>query len=189
MSLSIYIPRMLGTVKKKTVYDVFNHMGIGRVTELDMVYKINENHNAYYFAFIKISPYDTPQFTALQHELNKNEQLQLNYDEEAGQYWEVKKYIPRGQRTTKNIQPECLPVFNPSTNCNVPYTKLNVADPESFYSSFFGLTSSIWTPIAPIIEALIGNTYSTTFSEKDKLDLVEEYEELEKQIRIKISYI
>ena len=170
---------MLGTVKKKTVYDAFNQMGIGRVTELDMVYKVNENRNAYYFAFIKISPYNTPQFTALQYELNKNEQMQLVYDEEAGQYWEVKKYIPRGQRTTKNIQPNCLPVFTPSTN-------LNAIPPESFYSSFFGLTSSIWTPIAPIIEALVGNTYSTTFSEKDKLDLVEEYEELEKQIRIKI---
>jgi len=173
---------MLGTVKKKTVYDAFNQMGIGRVTELDMVYKVNENRNAYYFAFIKICPYNTPQFTALQRELNKNEQMQLVYDEEAGQYWEIKRYIPRGQRTTKNIQPNCLPVFTPSTN-------LNAIPPESFYSSFFGLTSSIWTPIAPIIEALVGNTYSTTFSEKDKLDLVEEYEELEKQIRIKISYI
>ena len=173
---------MLGTVKKKTVYDTFSQMGIGRVTELDMVYKVNENRNAYYFAFIKISPYNTPQFTALQRELNKNKQTQLVYDEEAGQYWEIKKYIPHKQRNTENIKPNCLPVF-------IPSTELNAVQPDTFYSNLFGLTKTIWTPIAPIIESLIGNTTSSAFTEKDKLDLVEEYEELEKQIRIEICYI
>jgi hypothetical protein len=189
MSLSIYIPRMLGNVNKKTVYDVFNHMGIGRVTELDMVYKINDNHNAYYFAFIKISPYDTPQFTALNHKLNKNEQTQLVYDEEAGQYWEIKKYIPQNQRNTENIKPKYLPAFIPSPTWNLQSTGLNAIQPDTFYSSLFGITKTIWTPITPIIESLIGNTYSSAFSEKDKLDLVEEYEELEKGIRITICYI
>jgi len=98
MSLNIYIPRMLGTVTKKTIQDSFNALGIGRVDEIDMVYKVNENHNAYYFAFIKISPYNTPQSAALQTNLNKNKYIRFTYDEEAGQYWEIKKYIPRDQR-------------------------------------------------------------------------------------------
>jgi|SaaInlV_150m_DNA_3_1039698.scaffolds.fasta_scaffold05150_4 hypothetical protein len=190
MSLSIYIPRILGTVKKKTIYDTFNHMGIGRVTELDMVYKINENHNAYYFAFIKISPYNTPQFTSLQNELNKKKSSQLVYDEEAGQYWEIKKYIPRDQRNIENILMNSLSVFTssipsipsiPSIKCNDPSTK-NAPHTESSYSGFFELTTSIWTPITPIIIALTDNTYSSSFSKKDKLDLVEEYEELEREI-------
>ena len=56
---------MLGTVNRITVHNAFRNMGIGRVTDLDMVYKINENQNAYYFAFITISLYDTPQSSSL----------------------------------------------------------------------------------------------------------------------------
>ena len=89
---------MLGSISKKTVYEAFKNTGIGYVTELDMIYKINENKNAYYFAFLKIEPYNTPQSTALQHELNKNKESHFVYDEEAGQYWEIKKYIPREER-------------------------------------------------------------------------------------------
>ncbi len=167
MSLSIYIPRILGTVNKTMIYDAFNRMGIGRVTELDIVYKINENYNAYYFAFIKIIPYNTPQSSELQHVLNTKKQMNLVYDEEAGQYWVINKYIPREQRNKYDTHP---PQYN---------------DP------IFNITTSIWTPFESIIKTLSRENWPqlTAFSEKDKQDLVKEYEELEREIRLKTSYV
>ena len=171
MSLSIYIPRMLGSVNKKTVYEAFKNMGIGSVTELDMIYKINENKNPYYFAFLKLDPYNTPQSNALQNKLNKNKETQLVYDEEAGQYWEIKKYIPREQRNKENVSNK-----NPIK-----------MDDESFPttdSRLLNAALSIWTPITPVIESFTHKVINkvSAFTEDDKLNLVKEYEELEKEI-------
>lgn len=167
MSLSIYIPRILGTVNKTIIYDAFNRMGIGRVTELDMVYKINENYNAYYFAFIKISPYNTPQSTELQRELNKNKHANLVYDEEAGQYWVINKYIPREQRNKYKT------------------------NPSQYNDPIIDLTTTIWTPFESIIKSLYRENLPilTAFSEKDRQDLVKEYEDLEREIRLETSYV
>ena len=156
MSLSIYIPRMLGTVNRVTVHNAFNNMGIGKVTDLDMVYKINENRNAYYFAFITISLYNTPQSSSLLKKLNEQKKTQLVYDEEAGQYWEIKKYIPRTDRNKENISP------TPTTN---------------------SILSTIWTPYSPLDFKINKNKqYVTAFTAQDKLDLLIEYEALEKEI-------
>ncbi len=183
MSLSIYIPRILGSVKKQVIYDAFDRMMIGNVTELDMVYKINENRNAYYFAFIKINPYNTPQYAALQYKLNNTKQTHLMYDEKAGQYWEIKKYIPREQRNKENIEQTLIPM-NTIYDWNMPSN-------WQFDSSLFTQTHTIWTPFAPThgMSSVYDETHPTVFSEKDKYDLVEEYEELEKQIRIEVSHI
>ena len=171
MSLSIYIPRMLGSVSKTTVHEAFKNMGIGYVTELDMIYKMNENRNPYYFAFLKIDPYNTPQSNALQHELNKNEESHLVYDEEAGQYWEIKKYIPRELRNTKNASNK---------------KPIQIGD-ESFPttdSHLLNAALSIWTPITPIIASFTHKMVKkmSAFTEDDKQDLVKEYEELEREI-------
>ena len=202
MTLNIYIPRMLGTVTKKTIQDSFNALGIGRVDEIDMVYKINENRNAYYFAFIKISPYNTPQSVALQTDLNKNKYIRFTYDEEAGQYWEIKKYIPRDQRglhrntasNTNLLQSDnhrVITSFNAVNGIeNIPVNPNNVwkKTTQEPMLGLFGITSTIWTPLMPIINT-ITNAFTSkpsVFTAQDKLDLVEEYEELEKQIRIQI---
>lgn len=202
MTLNIYIPRMLGTVTKKTIQDSFNALGIGRVDEIDMVYKINENRNAYYFAFIKISPYNTPQSVALQTDLNKNKYIRFTYDEEAGQYWEIKKYIPRDQRglhrntasNTNLLQSDnhrVITSFDAVNGIeNIPVNPNNVWKKtiQEPMLGLFGITSTIWTPLMPIINT-ITNAFTSkpsVFTAQDKLDLVEEYEELEKQIRIQI---
>ena len=205
MSLNIYIPRMLGTVTKKTIQDSFNALGIGRVDEIDMVYKVNENHNAYYFAFIKIAPYNTPQSAALQTDLNKNKYIRFTYDEEAGQYWEIKKYIPRDQRglphrddVSANRQlsdtPRSITSFaalNEFENTPVNPNNIWKKTTQEPMLSLFGLSSTIWTPLMPIINS-ITNAFTTkpsAFNAQDKLDLVEEYEDLEKQIHIEIFSI
>jgi hypothetical protein len=180
---------MLGNVNKKTVYDAFNNLGIGQVIELDMVYKINENRNSYYFAFIKITPYNTPQSRALQSVLDVHKPTPLVYDEEAGQYWEIKKYIPRDKRNKENIKQK-QPTLLPTT---MKTATLPDSSNNNYYSNLVGGFASIWQPIAPMIapmiESLIGENVKpnhSIFTEQDKLDLVEEYEELERQIRIEV---
>jgi hypothetical protein len=193
---------MLGTVTKKTIQDSFNALGIGRVDEIDMVYKVNENRNAYYFAFIKIAPYNTPQSAALQRNLNKNKYIRFTYDEEAGQYWEIKKYIPRDQRgllhrddvsanRPLSDNPRLFTSFESVNEIeNIPVNPNNIwkKTTQEPLLGRFGLSSTIWTPLIPIIDS-ITNAFTTkpsAFTAQDKLDLVEEYEELEKQIRIQI---
>ena len=201
MSLNIYIPRMLGSVTKKTIQDSFNALGIGRVDEIDMVYKVNENHNAYYFAFIKIAPYNTPQSAALQRNLNKHKYIRFTYDEEAGQYWEIKKYIPRDQRGRHRDDvsanrplsdtPRSITSFDALNEIeNIPVNPNNMwkKTTQEPLLSLFGLSSTIWTPLMPIINS-ITNAFTTkpsAFTAQDKLDLVEEYEDLEKQIHVQI---
>ena len=193
---------MLGSVTKKTIQDSFNALGIGRVDEIDMVYKVNENRNAYYFAFIKISPYNTPQSAALQRNLNRNKYIRFTYDEEAGQYWEIKKYIPRDQRrllhrddvsTNRPVSdtPRSITSFEAVNEIeNIPVNPNNIwkKTTQEPLLGLFGLSSTIWTPLMPIINS-ITNAFTTkpsAFTAQDKLDLVEEYEELEKQIRIQV---
>jgi hypothetical protein len=146
-------------------------MGIGSVTELDMIYKVNENRNPYYFAFLKINPYNTPQSNALQYELNKNKESHLVYDEEAGQYWEIKKYIPRELRNQENVS-------------NKHPIKMSESITLTQESSLFEIALSIWTPITPIIESFTHKIINkvSAFTEEDKLDLVKEYEQLEREI-------
>ena len=201
MSLNIYIPRMLGSVTKKTVQDSFNALGIGRVDEIDMVYKVNENRNAYYFAFIKISPYNTPQSVALQTNLNKNKYIRFTYDEEAGQYWEIKKYIPRDQRglhrddvSVNRLQPDnhrlitSFDVVNQIENITVNPNNIWKKNTQEPILGLFGISSTIWTPLMPIINTITNafTTKTSAFTAQDKLDLVQEYEDIEKEIRIQI---
>jgi hypothetical protein len=202
MSLNIYIPRMLGSVTKKTIQDSFNALGIGRVDEIDMVYKVNENRNAYYFAFIKIAPYNTPQSAALQRNLNKNKYIRFTYDEEAGQYWEIKKYIPRDQRGLHRDEasntnrprsdiPRSITSFESVNEIeNIPLNPNNIwkKTTQEPLLGLFGISSTIWTPLMPIIDS-ITNAFTTkpsAFTAQDKLDLVQEYEDIEKEIRIQV---
>ena len=192
---------MLGSVTKKTVQDSFNALGIGRVDEIDMVYKVNENRNAYYFAFIKISPYNTPQSVALQTNLNKNKYIRFTYDEEAGQYWELKKYIPRDQRglhrddvSVNRLQPDnhrlitSFDVVNQIENIPVNPNNIWKKNTQEPILGLFGISSTIWTPLMPIINSIASafTTKTSAFTAQDKLDLVQEYEDIEKEIRIQI---
>lgn len=180
MSISIYIPRMLGSINKKTVCDAFVDMRIGTVTELDMVYKINEKSNSYYFAFIKINPYNTPQSCAMQSNLEQNKYIRLTYDEEAGQYWEIKKYVPRAERG--------LPEKNEMVQPGIEYNGTH--SPRAYYN-LWDDAYSICSPILPIIDSITNtfNQRASVFTAQDKVDLLEEYEDLEREIYIHISSI
>lgn len=97
-TIQIYIPRILGSVTKPEILSAFRRMDIGDVTDIDMKYKINENNNRYYYAFISIKLYATQQATKFKSNVHEYGMIRLLYDEEAAQYWEVKHHVDRNKR-------------------------------------------------------------------------------------------
>jgi len=164
---SIYIPRMLGTVTREVVYDAFDCLNIGYITELNMYRKINENSNAYYIAFITLRLYDTNQATHFKNRLNQNQIVRLTYDEEAGQYWEIKKYISKDKRKYNNgkiVSPEYKPIAYPSIFNSSPNNiwKCDVNTIKYYYNNY--------------------NNNKSSFTRDEIFDLDEDYKEIEKEI-------
>lgn len=98
-TIDIYIPRILGSVKKSEILSVFPRMDIGDVTNIDMKYRINENRNGYYYTFITIKLYSSDRATNFKTNVYEYGMIRLLYDEEAAQYWEIKHHIDRNKRT------------------------------------------------------------------------------------------
>lgn len=96
--IELYIPRILGSVRKKMIVNTFHELNIGKIVYLDMHRKINENKNAYFFAFIKLQLYHTFPAIELMSHLNEFKSMKITYNEETMQYWEVKTHIPRVKR-------------------------------------------------------------------------------------------
>ena len=171
MIFNIYIPRMLGSVTKKTVYDTFNHLNIGYVTDLNMFRKINENNYPYYFAFIELELYNTNESERLIDKLDNDGSTKLTYDEEAEQYWEVKKYIPREQR-----QKITKPTNNGTTTYKqIYYPMCNTATNQK---------ENIWYCDKSILNNIMSyfTPTNTSFTKEDMLDIINDYNEIEKEI-------
>jgi hypothetical protein len=109
-SIQIYIPRILGTVKKREIIESFRAMEIGTVSgcDIDMKYKINENNNGYYYAFIKINLFSTVRAKNFKNSVCEFGMIRLVYDEANAQYWEIKHHINKNERNhtkTNSIVP------------------------------------------------------------------------------------
>ena len=98
MTLQIYIPRILGNIHNTQIIEQFDTMNIGKIVNIDMHKKINENGYPYSFAFIKLQLYESRNATIFKNNLEQLNNFQLFYDEEAGKYWEIKKHISRKDR-------------------------------------------------------------------------------------------
>ena len=96
--MKIYIPRILGGINSKMLKNTFHRLTIGDAYYIDMHRKVNENNHVYYFAFLEIELYDTTAANSLLERLNNSRSVNLIYDEEAGQYWELKKHVPKNER-------------------------------------------------------------------------------------------
>ena len=96
--MKIYIPRILGGITSKMLKNTFHRLTIGDAYYIDMHRKVNENNHVYYFAFLEIELYDTVAANSLLNRLNNSRSVNLIYDEEAGQYWELKKHVPKNER-------------------------------------------------------------------------------------------
>lgn len=111
--MKIYIPRILGGINSKMLKNTFQRLDIGDVYYIDMHRKVNEHKHVYYFAFLEIEMYDTPAAESLLTKLNNSRSVNLTYDEEAGQYWELKKHVPKNERKQQqeSIMSSVMPVL------------------------------------------------------------------------------
>jgi hypothetical protein len=159
-SIEIFIPRILGSIKKHTVINTFKELRIGNITKIDMHKKINENNNAYSFAFISLDLYNNEYTKTFKHMLDTKEYTRLTYDYHRNQYWEIKKHI--------------LPEFRAKTRIPSPQS---IADAVFFDNDFDNQLERIVKPIP-----LQFKLFESHFTQKDKDDLVKEYEELEMEI-------
>lgn len=156
--INIYIPRILGNVKKQTIINTFTDMNIGDVFYIDMYKKINENKNPYYFAFISLQLYHSKSAEELEKSLNENAATRITYDKQRNHYWEVKKHIDRSLRG------------------RIP-SPTSVSAIEFFTDDYSNETISKKTEIL-----------RTSFTKQDRDDLEKEYEELEREINLVVKF-
>ena len=157
-TIKIFIPRILGTITKNTVIKTFRELRIGNITTIDMHKKINENNNAYSFAFISIDLYNNEYTKSFKHILDTKEYTRVTYDYHKNQYWEIKKHI--------------LPEFR---------AKSRIPSPNSI-TSFFDNDTVIEPKeiVKPL--PLQFKLFESHITQKDKDDLVKEYAELEMEM-------
>ena len=160
--IPIYIPRMLGSVRKKLIVDTFNSLNIGYTSQIEMYQRRNVHNHTYYFTFLNLQLYKTPAATNFYNELNNKGKLNLIYDEFTSNYWEVKKHIPRADRNSKNTQSD-IKSENKESN-TIQYKPINLY--------------SIWSDFSNIF----GQIYNDPFTKQDKLDILDEFEELNTEI-------
>jgi len=110
-TLKLYIPRMLGYVTVQDLKNTFHDMNIGKITYCDLHKKINEKKYSYSYVFFNVELYNTSQSKKFVVELNKQYIIKLVYDEEAGQYWEVKKHVNKDLRPKMVVNLANIPVF------------------------------------------------------------------------------
>lgn len=134
-TIDIYIPRILGSVTETEVLSVFPCMDIGKVTNIDMKYRINENKNGYYYAFITIKLYSTDRATNFKKNIYEHGMIRLLYDEEAAQYWEIKLHIDRNKRANLSTFTN-VPFFRYSTLTTNTNNKENISQHENNYKPY-----------------------------------------------------
>ena len=168
--INLYIPRILGNVKRNKIVSTFSNMNIGDIFYIDMYKKTNENNKPYYFAFISIKLYDNDVAKILEQTLNDKGVTRITYDYDKNHYWEVKKHIDRALR----------PQITGSLDCRIP-SPTSVTTVE-----FFGNDCEVECNNQNKIKK--SQLLATVFTKKDKDDLEKEYEELEKEISLFLDF-
>jgi hypothetical protein len=91
-----FIPRVLPNVTISQIRDVFAAKQIGKVTNIDMRYRRNENNNLYSFVFLEIALYNTKESAELNNDIANTGLSKVFYDKK--NYWEVKSFLSKTQR-------------------------------------------------------------------------------------------
>lgn len=156
--INIYIPRILGDVSNNTIKDAFIRLNIGKVIDLDMHRKKNENGYYYFFAFIQLQLMQTAEALRMNTLLEKRGIMHLVYDEKECQYWEIKKHIPKNERkkTIESTMAEPMATMFKENTAEIVLPELNLN--------------------------LFGPNAASDMLEQDKIDMLREYEELEREI-------
>jgi hypothetical protein len=166
--IPIYIPRMLGSINKKQIVDAFNDLNIGYTSNIEMYKRQNIHNHTYYFTFLNLQLYKTSSATNFYNELINNGKLKLNYDKFSSNYWEVKQHIPREERNNKTQS--SVKCENSRPNLMVKLSNIIQDKTTHIYS--------IWSDFPNIF----GETYNDPFTEQDKTNILDEFEELNSEI-------
>lgn len=173
--INLYIPRILGNIKRNTIVNTFSNMNIGDIFYIDMYKKMNENNNPYYFAFISIKLHNSKHAEKLEKILNEKGSTRLIYDYGKNHYWEVKKHIDRSMRSR---------VPSPTSVSAIEFFGNDVEDGECKNNILYSLWSMTDKDFNSNPQRL-----NTIFTNKDKNDLEKEYEELEKEIDVVVRFL
>jgi hypothetical protein len=106
--VEVYIPRILGSIRREYIIKAFERMNIGTVIDLDLHRKINENRNTYYFAFVKLHLYTSFPAANLLFELRHSSSVKLIYDRDTLQYWDIKTHLVKSERVANKSR--CNPL-------------------------------------------------------------------------------
>lgn len=106
--VEVYIPRILGSIRREYIIEAFERMNIGNVIDLDLHRKINENRNTYYFAFVKLQLYTSFPAANLLFELRHSSSVKLIHDRDTLQYWDIKTHLVKSERVAN--KPRCGPL-------------------------------------------------------------------------------
>ena len=162
--INLYIPRILGNIKKSTIINTFSNMDIGDIFYIDMYKKINENNNSYYFAFISMNLYNNKNAKNLEKTLNEKGSTRIVYDYDKNHYWEVKKHIDRSLRNRVPSPTSVSAIEDIDNHSHEIYN-------DKFYKNFDSMF-----------------LLNTNFTKKDKHDLEVEYQELEKEMNLVLDF-
>jgi hypothetical protein len=91
-----FIPRVLPNVTISQIRDVFAAKQIGKVTNIDMRHRKNENNNLYSFVFLELALYNTKEAAELNKDIANAGLSKVFYDKK--NYWEVKSFLSKTQR-------------------------------------------------------------------------------------------
>lgn len=185
----VYIPRILGNVNKNLINGTFDNLNIGKVFYIDVHNRVNENKNPYYFAFVMIQLYNTIEANTFYDSICENNIVRIFYDIEEAKFWEVKKHVELKDRGHLSCKVKEIATKAPAfmtlkwfvDKYNKPQSKHNFGKIHPI------LDKSIFSKTKEFIP--YGIDIESGLTEQDRIELINEYTEIEKEIYNGIPFL
>jgi hypothetical protein len=186
----IYIPRILGSVNKNLINGTFDNLKIGKVFYIDIHHRVNEKKNPYYFAFVMIQLYNTIESNTFYDSICGNNVVRIFYDIEEAKFWEVKKHVELKDRGHLSCNVKHVVTKAPAFMTLKWFVDKYNKQSESKHN--FGkihpiLDKSIFSKSKEFIP--YGIDIESGLSEQDRIELMNEYSEIEKEIYNGIPFL
>ena len=166
-----FIPRILPNVSKKNIIDRFAELQIGSVTNIQSAKRVNENKNRYWFAFITVKLWETPEGCRFWNKaVVCKETIRVDYfspirvANTKALYWEIQLCNKNNQRLRD------IKWINTFETREPIQSKKKEQEPKKM-------------PISKCkLELEEGEIYESSFTLEDQLEIYRDYLELEKCI-------
>jgi len=169
----LFIPRILPNVSKQQLIDRFAELHIGRITNIQAKYRVNEKKNEYWFAFLTITIWKTDEgYRFWNSVVVCKETICMDYFEKGVTktkqlYWEV-QLCRRNNGNLKNVTR--MPIFE-ETKEEIIHSRTEEKLPEM-------------PPLIPRPKCVLeeGEIDESNLSTRDHLEIYQDYLELERCI-------